>query len=82
LLVLIEGLDGKADTPHNGRITVSGLDYYIVERVKDLTGKPTPRDEPPQHDPGFHIRAGAVRGRRDRVIPATAGIQNATRPWR
>ena len=37
-LALIEGIgDGKADLLHNGTITVSALDAYIVGRVKDLT---------------------------------------------
>ena len=36
-LALIEGLSGKADLLHKGAITVSALDYYITERVKDLT---------------------------------------------
>ncbi|MFZ2105043.1 MAG: caspase family protein, partial [Roseiarcus sp.] len=36
-LALIEGIGGKADIEHRGTITVSGLDYYIVNRVKDLT---------------------------------------------
>ena len=36
---LIEGLgEGKADLTHKGAITVSELDYYVVERVKALTG--------------------------------------------
>jgi uncharacterized caspase-like protein len=36
-LALIEGLSGKADLLHKGAITVSALDYYIAERVKELT---------------------------------------------
>jgi hypothetical protein len=37
-LALIEGIgDGKADLLHKGAITVSGLDAYIVDRVKYLT---------------------------------------------
>jgi WD40 repeat protein len=35
---LIEGLGGKADLLHNGAITLSELDAYVVNRVKDLTG--------------------------------------------
>jgi len=34
---LIEGLGGKADLQHNGAITVSELDVYVAERVKELT---------------------------------------------
>jgi hypothetical protein len=36
-LALIEGLSGKADLLHKSEITVSALDYYIAERVKELT---------------------------------------------
>ena len=36
-LALIEGLSGKADLLHKSAITVSALDYYIAERVKELT---------------------------------------------
>ena len=36
-LALIEGIGGKADLLHNGAITVSALDAYIANRVKDLT---------------------------------------------
>ena len=36
-LALIEGLSGKADLLHKNAITVSALDYYIAERVKELT---------------------------------------------
>ena len=37
-LALIEGIgEGKADVLHKGAITVSGLDAYIANRVKELT---------------------------------------------
>ena len=37
-LALIEGIgEGKADLLHKGTITVSALDAYIANRVKDLT---------------------------------------------
>ena len=37
-LALIEGIgEGKADLLHKGAITVSSLDVYIANRVKDLT---------------------------------------------
>jgi hypothetical protein len=36
-LALIEGIEGKADLLHKGSITVSALDAYIANRVKDLT---------------------------------------------
>jgi WD40 repeat protein len=35
---VVEGLNGKADFQKAGRITLKGLDYYIDERVKELTG--------------------------------------------
>jgi WD40 repeat protein len=35
---LIDGLGGKADVMHTGAITISGLDLYIADRVKELTG--------------------------------------------
>ena len=34
---LVEGFDGKADLLHNGTITPSELDAYVVNRVKELT---------------------------------------------
>ena len=33
---LVEGLDGKADLLHNGTITLTELDAYVVNRVKEL----------------------------------------------
>jgi WD40 repeat protein len=35
---VVEGLGGKADFQKSGRITLKGLDYYVAERVKQLTG--------------------------------------------
>ena len=34
---VVEGLSGKADFSKNGKITHKGLDYYVSERVKELT---------------------------------------------
>jgi WD40 repeat protein len=34
---VVEGLSGKADFTKNGKITHKGLDYYVTERVKELT---------------------------------------------
>lgn len=34
---LVEGLSGKADFSKTGKITQKGLDYYVTERVKELT---------------------------------------------
>ena len=40
---LVEGLRGRADTRHTGRVTFKMLDLYISERVKELTrGEQTP----------------------------------------
>lgn len=40
---LVEGLRGKADIRHTGRVTFKMLDLYISERVKELThGEQTP----------------------------------------
>jgi WD40 repeat protein/uncharacterized caspase-like protein len=35
---VVEGLGGKADFQKSGRITLKGLDYYVAQRVKELTG--------------------------------------------
>ena len=46
---LVEGLGGKADYTKTGRITVTTLDLYLAERVKELTqgqqkpARPSPR---------------------------------------
>ncbi len=34
---VVEGLSGKADFQRSGKITHKGLDYYVTERVKELT---------------------------------------------
>ncbi len=34
---VVEGLSGKADFQHTGRVTLNMLDLYISERVKELT---------------------------------------------
>jgi uncharacterized caspase-like protein len=34
---LVEGLSGKADIAHQGKITISLLEYWLAERVKELT---------------------------------------------
>ncbi len=35
---VVEGLSGKADDKKTGRVTQRMLDYYITDRVKELTG--------------------------------------------
>ena len=47
---VVEGIaQGKADTLAKGTITLSGLDYYVAERVKELTGG---RQHPVMTKPG------------------------------
>ncbi len=36
-LALVEALSGKADYSHNGIITISEVDAYVADRVKELT---------------------------------------------
>jgi uncharacterized caspase-like protein len=45
---LVEGIDGKADEMHTGRVTYKMLDVYVTERVKALTkGKQSPVTQAP-----------------------------------
>lgn len=45
---LVEGLGGRADIQGSGRITHKSLDFYISERVKELTGgRQTPVTQAP-----------------------------------
>ena len=53
---LMEGLGGKADMLGKGKITINGLDYYISERVKELTeNQQTPTTAKPQTIADFPI---------------------------
>jgi len=53
---LVEGLKGAADVKNLGKITVSMLDFYVSERVKELTGgKQTPATVKPETVPDFPI---------------------------
>ena len=53
---VIEGLDGKADERRTGRITVTMLDLYVAERVKELTkGQQTPTTIKPDSVPDFPV---------------------------
>ncbi len=55
---LIEGIGGKADYKHQGRLTYKMLDLYLTERVKELTqGKQTPVTQAPGGVPDFPIAA-------------------------
>jgi WD40 repeat protein len=53
---LVEGLTGSADVKNQGKITVSMLDFYVAERVKELTGgRQTPATVKPETVPDFPI---------------------------
>ena len=53
---LIEGLTGKAEIPGKGKITINSLDFYISERVKELTkGRQTPTTAKPGNVADFPI---------------------------
>ncbi len=53
---IVEGLDGKADLLGNGKITISSLETWMAERVKELTeGVQTPTVAKPQTIPDFPI---------------------------
>jgi uncharacterized caspase-like protein len=34
---LLEALAGKADAQHKGAVTIEDLNYYVLQRVKELT---------------------------------------------
>ena len=53
---VIEGLSGKADFQHTGRVTLNMLDLYISERVKELTkGTQSPTTAKPNTVQDFPI---------------------------
>lgn len=53
---VVEGLSGKADFQKNGKITHKGLDYYVTERVKELTkGQQSPVSISPQGVTDFPV---------------------------
>ena len=53
---LVEGINGKADVNKTGRITHKMLDFYISERVKELTGnQQTPVTLVPNGVPDFPV---------------------------
>jgi uncharacterized caspase-like protein len=53
---VVEGIEGKADMQNSGRITIKELDYYVAERVKQLTdGKQSPVSIAPSGVPDFPI---------------------------
>jgi hypothetical protein len=53
---LVEGLAGQADLKKRGRITHKMLDFYVSDRVEELTkGQQTPVNASPQGVPDFTI---------------------------
>lgn len=53
---LVEGLRGKADVTNRKKISVTSLDFYLAERVKELTdGRQTPVTTKPNTVPDFPI---------------------------
>jgi len=53
---LVEGLEGQADFNKSGKITHKMLDFFLAERVKELTGgKQTPVTQAPGGVPDFPI---------------------------
>lgn len=53
---LLEGLRGRADHRRSGRITLTMLDYYVSERVKELTaGRQTPTTAKPSTIADFPV---------------------------
>lgn len=53
---LLEGISGEADMRKKGEVTVTGLDFYVSQRVKELTnGKQLPTTAKPNTIPDFPI---------------------------
>lgn len=53
---IVEGLDDNADLLKNGTITISSLETWMAERVKELSeGTQTPTVAKPQTVPDFPI---------------------------
>ncbi|MEW6667442.1 MAG: caspase family protein [Thermodesulfobacteriota bacterium] len=58
---LVEGLAGQADLKKRGRITHKMLDFYVSDRVEELTkGQQTPVNASPQGVPDFTIAVVAA----------------------
>jgi WD40 repeat protein len=57
---VVEGLEGSADMQKSGRVTIKELDYYVAERVKQLTdGRQSPVSIAPNGVPDFPIAIDA-----------------------
>jgi uncharacterized caspase-like protein len=62
---LVEGVSGKADLRKQGTITHKMLDFYLAERVKELTrGEQTPVTASPYGVPDFPIAVVTERSTR------------------
>ena len=58
---LVEGLNGQADLKKRGRITHKMLDFYVSDRVDELTqGQQTPVNPSPQGVPDYPIAAAGT----------------------
>lgn len=92
-LAVVEGLRGQADLRGNGRITVSNLESYISDRVRELTHEgQTPTSAKPGTVPDFLVAQVKARYRLERkwwfwgatglaVAGVVGGALFATRPW-
>ena len=59
---LVEGLSGKADLSRTGRVTVSSLEHYVSERVRELTLEgQTPTTAKPSTTPDFLLATVPVK---------------------
>lgn len=71
---VVEGLKGDADREGTGRVTVSQLDYFVSERVKELTQEQqTPTTVKPSSVPDFDIANVYVPPWRRRWVLWTGG---------
>lgn len=62
---VVEGLSGRADFSKNGKITQKGLDYYVTERVKELThGQQSPVSISPSGVTDFPIAIASGQAKR------------------
>jgi hypothetical protein len=59
---VIEGLQGGADLNHRGRVSFKGLDFFVSEEVRKLTGgRQTPVTITPRGVPDFDLAAMWLR---------------------
>lgn len=82
---VVEGLSGKAALPGRGTITLSMLDLYVSERVKQLTGGvQTPTLSRPQSGQDFPVaiprRPGVTQDVEAPTAPAPPPIRKTSAP--